>query len=51
MSKHRDLYWVLCDLNGKDILKRGDICIQISDSLCCTVETDIIVKQLYSNKN
>ena len=28
---------VLCgDLNGKEIQKRGDICIHITDSLCCT---------------
>ena len=32
---------VLCgDLNGKEIQKRGDICICIADSLCCTVETN-----------
>ena len=29
-----------CDLNGKEIPKRGDICICIADSLCCTVETN-----------
>ena len=32
---------MLCDdLNGKEIQKRGDICICIADSLCCTVETN-----------
>ena len=32
---------VLCgDLNGKEIQKRGDICIHIADSLHCTAETD-----------
>ena len=41
----------LGDLSGKEIQKRGDICIHIADSLCCTVETNDIVKQLYSNKN
>ena len=51
MNKHSELYSMLCDLNGKDILERGDICIYKSDLLCCTVETDIIIKQLYSNKN
>ena len=40
----------LGDLSGKEIQKRGDICIHIADSLCCTVETNDIVKQLYSNK-
>ena len=34
----RELYSMLCgDLNGKEIQKRGDICILIADSLCCTV--------------
>ena len=28
------------DLNGKEIQKRGDICICIADSFCCTVETN-----------
>ena len=32
---------VLCgDLNGKEIQKRGDICIHIADALSCTVETN-----------
>ena len=36
---HRELYSVLCgDLNGKEIQKRGDVCIQIADSLSCTAE-------------
>ena len=30
--------------------KTGDISIQMADSLCCTVETNGIVKQLYANK-
>ena len=38
---------MLCgDLDGKEIQKRGDICIQIADSLCCTAEIDDTVKQL-----
>ena len=37
------------DRKGKEIQKRGDICIHIADSLCCTVETNI-VRQIYSNK-
>ena len=28
------------DLNGKEIQKRGDVCIHIADSLCCTAETN-----------
>ena len=28
------------DLNGREIQKRGDICIHITDSLCCTVDRD-----------
>ena len=43
-----------CDLNGKGILKkRVDICICITDSLCCTPEQLTIyniANQLYSNK-
>ena len=37
-------------LNGKEIQKREYVCINIDDSLCCTVETNNIVKQLYSKK-
>lgn len=41
----------LCDLNGKEIQKEGEICIRTVDSLCCTIEANInIVKQLHSNK-
>ena len=40
--------WIPClyptqdsiDLNGKEIQKRGDICIYIADSLCCTAESN-----------
>ena len=36
-----ELYSVLCgDLNGREIQKRGGICICITESLCCTVETN-----------
>ena len=31
---------VYCDLNEKEIQKRGEICICITDSLCGTVETN-----------
>ena len=27
------------------------MCVYITESLCCTAETNNIVKQLYSNKN
>ena len=38
----RELDSMLCgDLDGKEIQKRGDICIQIADSLCCTAEIDM----------
>ena len=37
-------YSMLCgDLNGKEIPKKGDICIPIADSLCCTAETNKIL--------
>ena len=43
----RELYSVLCgNPNGKEILKRGAICICIADLLCCTAETNTT---LYSN--
>ena len=36
------LYSVLCDdLNGKEILPRGDVCICITDSLCYATECNI----------
>ena len=32
---------MLCgDLNGKEITKRGDVCIRLADPLCCTTETN-----------
>ena len=37
----REFYSVLCgDLNGKEIQKRGDMCMRIADPLCCTVEAN-----------
>ena len=41
---------MLCgELNGKEIQKRGDICIHVPDSFCCTVETnthcEVIIQQ------
>ena len=34
---------------GGGVQEGGDICIHIADSLCCTEETNNMVKQLYSN--
>ena len=35
---------VLCgDLSGKEIQKRGAVCVHIADSFCCTTETDTAV--------
>ena len=53
------LYSKLCgDLNGKEIQKRGDICIHTADSLGCAVETNtalssnhIPIKTNLKNKN
>ena len=37
-------YSVVCGgLNGKEIWKRGGICICMADSLCCAVETNTIL--------
>ena len=37
----RELYPVFFgDLNGREIQKRGDVCIQRADSLCCAAETN-----------
>lgn len=30
------------DLNEKEIQTRGDVCIHISDSLCCTEEFKVL---------
>ena len=38
------------NLNGKEIQKRRDRGILRTDLLCCTVETNNTVRQLYSNK-
>ena len=47
--QHRELYSVLCgDLSGKEIWKRGDLCIHIADSLCCTVETNTTLLSTYT---
>ena len=33
---------MLCgDLNGKEIQKRGGMCVHIAESLCCRVEINI----------
>ena len=39
---------MLCgDLSWKEFQKRGDMCIHIADSLCCTVQTNTIVENNY----
>ena len=41
MEQHKELYLVLSgDLYGKDIKKKKDICICMTDSFCCTAESD-----------
>jgi len=45
---------VLCDdLEGwgrwEEVQEGGDIHTHTADSLCCTIETNNVVKQLYSN--
>ena len=32
--------WTELNWNGKEIQKRGDVCVCIADSLCCTEETN-----------
>ena len=41
-----------CDGSGREVLEGGDThtYIQIADSLCCTGETNSIIKQFYCNK-
>ena len=41
-------FWCCVVTNGKEIPIRGDICICMADSLCCTAEINS-VKQLCSN--
>ena len=42
---------MLCDeLNGKEIQKRGNICIYTADSLYCTVETNTTLESNYTPK-
>ena len=36
------LLYALSDLNGKETQKRGDICMHIADSICCTVESNTL---------
>ena len=40
---------LLCgDLNKKEIQKRGDICIPIANSLCCTAEINRTLESKYT---
>ena len=43
------LLGALGDLNGKKIQNRGHICVPVTDSFCCTIETNSTVRQLYPN--
>ena len=36
------------DLNGNNFQKRGDICICIADSFCCTVEANTTLPSNYT---
>ena len=50
--EHKELYSVLCgDQNGKEIQKRGVVCICIADSLCCTVEANTLQSNYTPIKN
>ena len=43
-----ELYSVVCcDLNKKEMRKRGDICICATDLLCCTAKTNAILESNY----
>ena len=35
------------DINGEKIQKRGNICIRITGSLCCAVDTNTILQSNY----
>ena len=40
---------MLCsDLNEKEIQRRGDTCIHVADSLCCTTESNTTLKSNYT---
>ena len=41
--KESDMTEPLEDVSGKEIRKRGDTCIHMDGSLCCTVETNTII--------
>ena len=36
------------DLNRKEFQGRGDICISVAESLCCTTETNTTLKSNYT---
>ena len=54
--KLRKLSSVLCDdlegwdwgENGREVPRRGDICIHVADSLCCAAETNRILQNNYT---
>ena len=51
MGSHRvGHYWsdLAAAANGKEIHKRGDMCVCIADSLCCTAETNTTLESNYT---
>ena len=36
------------DPNGKEIQKWGNVCVCVTDSLCCTAETDTALQSNYN---
>ena len=38
--QHKEPYPMLCEINGKEVEKRRDMCIYVTDSLCCAAETN-----------
>ena len=45
----QEFYMMLCgDVNGKEIQKRRDTHISMSDSLCCTAKTDTAMESNYT---
>ena len=47
--KQKELYSVLCgNLNGKEIQKRGNICIYTTDSFYCKAEVNTILESNYT---
>ena len=48
----QELCSVLCgDLNGKEIQKRGHVCICVAESLCCIPETNMTLEINYEHES